>query len=227
MGIYLHPGLAAGTVFRRLPHPRLQTVKLKQDVIAHRVHERTECFGVVDSALAERFQNPQEGFLCDIRDRVRGPQARAQLDRQQFGEVRREVALGLRIGLFQTLDIPCVESLPLHDHAIIRRNLQMFWEKARVMTLRAGVAGLDSTPGPLGKRRLPRRQSQSGDRRPSIRRRFTLTKSNAASRATPQAMQRRKRPANIAKHAGLGYQACHLVVFIGVVTSRTVSDPRK
>jgi hypothetical protein len=79
-------------------------------------------------------------------------------------------------------------------------------------------------PEPLGKRHAPAfapiRQSAAVD--PA-----SLLSGDAASCATPQAVSRRKRPANIAKNTGLSPQARHLEVLSGVVKMQTVSKFQK
>ena len=87
---------------------------LEEDVIAYGVDEGAQASGLTQGAgLAKSRDDPREGFLAHVLNRLRGLEPRAKLQMEQFGEVANEVLLSAAIPSAKTFDVLCIELVKL------------------------------------------------------------------------------------------------------------------
>ena len=95
--------------------PGSAAIVLEQDIVAHGINEGPEAFGLADLALPQGGKNTGESLLPNVFNGLRRVQARAQLQLDQFTEIRNEMLLGSEISGVKTLDIRLVKRLELQE----------------------------------------------------------------------------------------------------------------
>jgi predicted DNA-binding protein (UPF0251 family) len=93
--------------------PGVCPVVLEQNVVAHGVHESTEAVGLADLSVTQGDEYAGECFLAYVLNRLRGIQARAELELNQLAEVGDEVFLRSEVSRLQALNIGFVKGLEL------------------------------------------------------------------------------------------------------------------
>jgi hypothetical protein len=71
---------------------------LGQHIVTNPVYEGAQLLRAREPlAMSQNIENAKEGFLPNVFDGLRGSQAPAEFDQEQFAEVSREVALDFSI----------------------------------------------------------------------------------------------------------------------------------
>jgi hypothetical protein len=91
----------------------MRAVMLKQDVVAHRVYEGAEAIGLADLAVPQSGEDPGKGLLPYIFNRLWRIEARAELELDQFGEIRDEMLLRAEVSRLKTFNVGLVKGLEL------------------------------------------------------------------------------------------------------------------
>src|SRR5271163_4830399 len=91
----------------------IRTIVLQQDVVANRIHKRSQSLGVEDFAIAQRSIKSYKRFLAYIFDRFARLQSRTQLQLNQRAEVRAKMLLGRKVSGPQALKVRSVEGVKL------------------------------------------------------------------------------------------------------------------
>jgi hypothetical protein len=87
---------------------------LEEDVIANRVYEGAEAFGLAQGAgLSQACKNSGKCLLTHVFNRMGGVEPRAKLQMKQFGEVRNEMLLSAGFPSAEIFDVSRIECMKL------------------------------------------------------------------------------------------------------------------
>src|ERR1700733_1213540 len=90
--------------------PAMGAIVFEQYVVAHRIDERPEPFGLAYPVLCvNQCQYSYEGFLPDVIHPFLGTQAPTQFEPDEFTEVGGEMTFGARIAALQAFEVSRVE----------------------------------------------------------------------------------------------------------------------
>jgi len=117
--------------------PGVRTIDLEQDVGADGIDEGAEGLGAIDTALPDRPQDANEGFLGDVLDRLGRTEAGAELDGEECAKIPGEILLSIGVGEDEPAHVIGIEALALHSNRYYtaRKEAMMTTEATR---LRAG-----------------------------------------------------------------------------------------
>jgi len=93
-------------------------VLLQQDIVADGIHKSAKAFRLTDSfGAAQGSEKAREGFLADVFDGLRTPQAGAKFELDQLAEIGNKMLLRAKVSGTKTLQIRRIKGLKLQELA--------------------------------------------------------------------------------------------------------------